>query len=351
MWSPLPVLQLVRSRIKRWPAREIEAVAKRTWEIAPGEQGIAPRAYFLPDQLERVIGWDFMDEHPAREMNGIAFDHVPTRGALLENAWLIDGVLYKADACLHLHPRSRKWPSVRVDREIARAALFCTPGGNRYFGTWMMDDCPRYALAEAEGEPVTTAHPVSEHLRDYEQRFAMRPTRVQAAFLRECVIFSDSGQNRDKHRRCRALTDKLLAGVDAKPHPGVFMVRGAFGERRILRDEIAIAERLRDRRGFRIVDPMQLDVATIIATCAGARVVVGIEGSAMMHGIQLLHPGTAVLVLQPPTRFCNLYKHIADRDGQHYGFVVGRQEGADFRITPDEVERTLDLFPASVHAF
>jgi hypothetical protein len=53
-----------------------------------------------------------------------------------------------------------------------------------------------------------------------------------------------------------------------------------------------------------------------------------------------------LLVLQPPNRYCSLFKNLTDRDGQKFGIVVGIQTGDDFTIDPDEVERTLDLMDA-----
>ncbi|MNZ40342.1 hypothetical protein D3C78_578560 [compost metagenome] len=128
-------------------------------------------------------------------------------------------------------------------------------------------------------------------------------------------------------------------------HPGVFILRGGDGDLRLLRNEIAIAEHLHKTRGFRILDPLRTDVPTIVATCAGARVVMGVEGSQLVHGVNVLQPGGALLVLQPPNRFVSYYKFLTDRDNQHFGFVVGTPEGDGFKIDIEEVERTLDLFP------
>ncbi|MHC8354589.1 hypothetical protein ACYZTL_04945 [Pseudomonas sp. LB3P81] len=52
-------------------------------------------------------------------------------------------------------------------------------------------------------------------------------------------------------------------------------------------------------------------------------------------------------VLQPPDRFVCFFKYLTDRDQQNFGFVVGTPAGSGFTIDPDEVERTLDLFPSS----
>jgi capsular polysaccharide biosynthesis protein len=112
-----------------------------------------------------------------------------------------------------------------------------------------------------------------------------------------------------------------------------------------LQNEAELAEYLRDRRGFRILDPMKTEVPAIVAACAGARTVVGVEGSQLIHGIVLLQPGCSILTLQPPDRFVSAYKHVADREHQQFGFVVGQARGKGFYIDPVEIERTLDLFP------
>ena len=351
--SLLPVAHLLRKRLARMPAlgrlasRELVDVATRSWQLAPGVQEVTPPAYFLPGQLERITGWAFTDEHPGREMiGGLRVTHAPTRAHLPEDAWLVDGVLYKGPACSHLSPRASRLPRLHVQAELERAAIYCTPAGNRWFGQWLMDDCPMYPLAQAEGTPVTTMVQPSEHARAYESWLGMTPTRLRSAYLRRVVLFSDVGQNRDKHRRFRAMSDALLSHVKAEAHPGVFLLRGEDGERRVLRGERELAERLHERWGLRILDPLRADVPTLVSACAGARVVVGVEGSALMHGILVLRPGGSVLALQPPGRFCGLYKHLTDRDGQHFAFVVGEAVGRDFRVEAEEVERTLDLLPA-----
>lgn len=126
-------------------------------------------------------------------------------------------------------------------------------------------------------------------------------------------------------------------------HPGVFILHGQTSG---AKNEMEIAHHLRERRGFRILDVTQADVPTIVSICAGARVVIGVEGSQQIHGILLLQAWASVLVLQPPNRFCSIYKDLTDRDHQHFGFVVGLPDGEDFYIDPYEVECTLDLMPA-----
>lgn len=351
--SLLPITYLLRKRLARLPAlagwgpREASEVASRSWELAPATTAVTPPAVFLPGQLERITGWAFTDEHPGREMiGGLRVVHAPTRAYQLDDAWLIDGVLYKGSAGLHLSPRQSLVPRLHVHTELYHAAIYCTAAGNRWFGQWLMDDCPAYPLARDAGVPVTTTRHPGPHAATYEAWLGMRPTQVRNAYLRRAVLFSDVGQNRDKHRRFRAMCAAILSHVKVEHHPGVVILRGRDGEHRVLRNELELARRLHERRGFRILDPLRADVPTIASACAGARVVLGVEGSALMHGILALGPGAAVLALQPPARFCGLYKHLTDRDGQRFAFVVGRPVGPDFWVDPDEVERTLDLLPA-----
>jgi hypothetical protein len=346
MWSPLPVVDRLR-KLARRPARPLTELASATWEIAPAHVETPPPALFLPDQWERVTAFSEFSsrEGDLRKVRGGAeVRHDATRALRLRDALLIDGVLYKGESSLHLHARSTRLPKLRVDDEIERAALYCTFGGNRYFGQWLMDDCATYPLAVAEGKPLTTAQPVNPHTLAYESWLDMQPVRASAVRLREVAIFEDVGQNPNKRARFRAMGDKLRARVTPRPHPGVFIVRGATGMRRVLQNEMEIAERLRDRRGFTIVDPAKADVPAIVKACAGARIVAGVEGSGLIHGILTLEEGGGLLVLQPPTRFSAIYKDLTDRDRQQFGFVVGHPRGGDFWVDPEEVERTLDLY-------
>jgi hypothetical protein len=324
-------------------------VASASWEIAPASTRVAPPALFLPDQWERISGFSEFSSRDGdllKVRGGEASVHGASRAFRIRDAVLIDGVLYKGGASLHLHPRTARIPRMRAEQEIEHGALYCTAGGNRFFGQWLMDDCVTYPLAMAEGVPVTTAQPVNSHTPGYEAWLEMRPVRTEGAFFRELVVFEDLGQNENKHARFRSLGDRLRRRVEPRPHAGVFIVRGATGSRRVLRNEIEIAERLRDRRGFTIVDPAKQDVPAIVQACAGARVVVGVEGSGLLHGILVLETGGGVLVLQPPNRFSAILKDLTDRDQQQFGFVVGLARGDDFWIDPEEVERTLDLFAA-----
>ena len=346
-WSFTPILQtLLGAMADVSPA--LEQMASRSWEIAPAEVRSAPPAYLLPGQFDRVTQLSPFSSTLAEERKLLAGEssctHGATRAMLLENVLLADGVLYKGSARSHLHSRTRRVPALQTTEETRPAALYCSFPGNRYFGNWLIDDCTTYALAREHGLPVTSKAVVpSPQMLEYEALLGMQAQRRDQTWFKQLVIFHDVGQNRHKHRRFKALGDKLLGGRTHAAHPGVFILRGRAGERRLLRNELQIAERLQKSRGFRVVDPMQLSASAIIEACAGARVVVGVEGSQLVHGLVVLSPGGSLLVLQPPNRYCSLFKNLTDRDGQKFGIVVGIQVGDDFTVDPDEVERTLDL--------
>ncbi len=330
---------------------QLESIASRSWEIAPGRMSIEATAYFLPNQLERVTGMAYTD-NPRRDMEGgVGAFQVPTRAFLVKDAWLLDGSLYTRGLRIDLHARRRihrlrrHLPRIRPEREIRRGSIYCTLEGNEFFALRLMDDYVTYPLANNEGFPVTPTQPVSPHILAYENWLGMNPLRSDDLFMREVVLFDDWGQNQDKVLRVRALAEKLLSRVRVEPHPGVFILRRGSGVQRIMHNEIELAEYLREHRGFRIVDATTDDVPSIVAACAGARVVIGIEGSQLVHGLAVLPPGGALLALQPPFRFSGVFKRMTDPQGQHYAFVVGRPMGQGFTVDTSEVERTLDLLP------
>jgi capsular polysaccharide biosynthesis protein len=108
-------------------------------------------------------------------------------------------------------------------------------------------------------------------------------------------------------------------------------------------NEAQIAEALMSRRGFKVLDPMKATVAEIIEACAGARVVAGVEGSHLVHGLISMPPDAALFVIQPPQRVLSVLKHATDRQGQRFSFVVASGGKDEFSVRLDEVERTLDL--------
>ena len=344
-FSLAPIREIARKRILQRDSVSIFEAASTSWIIEPQSHSITPPAYFLEGQLDRVVEAPFGNLESEMVLVGNPnATHSPTLGFLIKDALLIDGVIYKGKASAHLAPRQSSRLMLGIDNEIDRASIYSTASGIRYFGQWLMDDCLTYPLAAKEGTPLTSDQALSPHAKDYELRLGMDPLRLGSARVRELVIFQDIGQNPSKKRRRDRQRDLMLKDVSTREHPGVFILRGRSGDVRCLVNETEIADTLRARHGFTILDPMQLTVDEIISRCAGANTVAGVEGSHLLHGIGLLGSNGNLLTLQPPNRFVWVLKHLTDRDHQKFGFVVGLPRGDDFYIPPDEVSRTLDLF-------
>lgn len=339
-----PGIQALRKAFGRpWP--DLEAAATDRWTIAPAVRRHVAPARFLPGQLDRVRGVDFgsRDEIVASLRGGFDCTESETLGFRLRNVELADGVLYAPGAVRHLRRRRRRSPIHHTPTEVTRGALYESWVGNRWFGNWLLDDCLTYRLAERFGTPVTTTPRGAGHMARYERLLGIDPKRVDSVRFDELIIFGDMPHNHGKARRADQLRTRLTGAVRPEPHPGVFLLRGEYGERRVLRNERAIAETLRRERGFRILDPMNATVDELIAACAGAQVVAGVEGSQLVHGLMVMPRDAVLFVIQPPDRVLSVLKMTTDRQGQVFAFVIGEGSTDGFTARWDEIDRTLDM--------
>lgn len=339
-----PGIQALRKAFGRpWP--DVEAAACERWTIAPGAKRYVAPARYLPDQLDRVRNVDFgTAEDIIRSLTGGFDSEEPeTLGFRLRDVDLVDGVLYTPGALRHLRERRHRQPMYLRPRDAMNGALYESWVGNRWFGNWLIDDCLTYGLAERFGTPITTAPPFTGHMARYERLLGIAPRRVDCVHFDELLLFRDRSHNADKERRADDIRDLLTATTPAQSHPGVFLLRGDHGQRRILRNERALAEQLHRERGFRIIDPMTSSVDDLITACAQARVVAGVEGSHLVHGLMVMPRGAVLFVIQPPDRVISVLKMTTDRQQQVFAFVVGEGCVDDFTVCWDEVDRTLDM--------
>lgn len=330
------------------------AWASDSWQIAAAETVVENPTWALPGQFERVQQLSEFSLSMAAEQaslrGGQPLVHAATRAHLLRDVMLIDGVLYRDASAQSLHRRTRLPGFATLVEVSQRAAMVCSYGGNMYFGTWLMDDCVTFALAQSLATPVTTQFPRrSKHMSQYVQKLALQSQPLDNVFFRELLLFEDLGQNQHKRARAHALSTKLTEGLEVRPHAGVFMLRGASGARRMLVNEQQLAEHAHQAYGLRLVDPTQLSVSEIVAACAGARMVVGVEGSQLLHGMLHLQPGGSLLALQPPSRYCSLLKGLTERDGQKFGVLVGTPSAHSDAFTMDvtELDQTMALLMAA----
>lgn len=331
----------------------LQSLSVKSWRIAPGNTTISSKAFFLEGQLDRITGTAYTND-PFKEMHGgFEVEHDETRAYKLKDIWMINGFIYKGLHNFRLHPafqlsnRMNYFPQVLIDTEIDNAALYSTSEGNQFFGLWLTDDCTNYKLAAEEGTPITTNIFTSPHMFEYERLLGMNPYKTNGAYIKKAVFVDDDwGNNKKKQELFDENKALLLSNFQGySNHPGVFILRRNSGKTRIMLNEIEIAERLRDQYGFKIVDVTKQTVHEIITACVGAKIVIGIEGSHLMHGLMVLEPGASVLALQPPNRFCGVLKITTDMQNLNYSFVVGIQKEEDFYVDFEEIQKTLELLP------
>ncbi|GAB1857764.1 hypothetical protein MHTCC0001_26010 [Flavobacteriaceae bacterium MHTCC 0001] len=329
-------------------------LASKTWKISPGNTTYVPKAYYLDGQLDRITGTAFTDDPITMMKGGYTIKHAPTRAFMLKDVWMINGSLYKGVHQFKLHPTSQYekpsqiLPKIKVETEISRAAIYSSYPTHQYFGSWLIVDCNLYLLAATEGLPVTSNIYASPHMLEYESLLGMQPHRTNSAFLKEAIFFDDEfGHNENKHERFSKQRDKLISLFPRKSHPGVFILRRDSGQARIMKNEVEIAEQLEKKYGFQIVDVTKHSVKEILSACVGAKVLVGVEGSHLMHGLMVLEPGTTFLALQPPNRFCGSIRMVVDMQEINFSFVIGTPSEEGFYINMEEIERTIDLLPST----
>ncbi|WP_336969870.1 glycosyltransferase family 61 protein [Sphingobium aromaticiconvertens] len=319
----------------------VKAVSQ--WDVAPAGIVTIRPAKVLSGQIDRIRGAEFGSiEDVVRDFIG-GFDspQPPTRAFRLTQILLMDGALYAGNAVRHLKPRSGRFPMGFAPRETACTSMYESWVGNRWFGNWLLDDCLTYRLAEQAGRPVATTL-ATGHQPAYERQLGIEPTRKTSAFFEELILFDDRSHNEGKRDRATNLRRRLIGSEPAR-HPGVYLLRGSSGARRVLRNERTIAEHLATRRGFQVLDPTIADLETIVRACAGADVIAGVEGSHLVHGLMMMPPSARALVIQPPGRAVSVLKLMTDRQGQDYSFVVGVGNNEVFDASVGEIERTLDL--------
>ena len=336
-----PAIHAVRAAIGGLPDVAMSAVDR--WIVAEGTPVEVRPARCLPGQLEQVgkAAFGTHDEIVRDLRGGFESRQSPTMAYRLRHVLLFDGVLHADGAWRHLRARERSIQFARAIEERSLGTFYESWVGNHWFGNWLIDDCLTYRLAEAIAGPVTTQTPVG-HMRSYQRALGMSPERVQAAWFDDLILFDDSAHNAHRRERADDLRRRLV-GEGSPGHPGVYLLRGTSGTRRTLRNENAIVERLA-RRGFRIVDPIASSLDEIVQACAGARIVAGIEGSHLCHGLMTMPRGAGLFVIQPPDRAVTVLKLTTDRQCQDFGFVVGRGTNETFSADIDDIERTLDLF-------
>jgi capsular polysaccharide biosynthesis protein len=227
--------------------------------------------------------------------------------------------------------------------------MSCTFCGGLYFGHSIRDDIPLNLLAESLGTPVRSSAPLFAHQHEYQQLANLYAQPYDRATFDQLTIVDDHNQSPSRISRMREIRSRIRALVPQPAHTGVFINRkGAGNSRRLANEDEVVA--LFASRGFAIVDPERMSAIDILMHTSGARVVAGVEGSHLAHGIVSCADDCAFLVLQPPNRLNNVYKDFTDSMDMRYAIEVGTQVARNvFRMDLDSLSIMLDKLQAMGH--
>lgn len=336
------------AQLARLDHPRVEASSIRSFVIGRGVRGRRTRAVFLPDQLERVVAVhpETTMAHEIARISAVEVEHAPTMACVLRNARLLHGCVYAGRSRLVLADTRPKLIARSAEHEFDLGTLASTYTGNRYFGHWLTDDSTLSLVAREFGPPVVNLRRRWLHQDGWERVMRTDARAVETARFRELIVIQDFGQNEHRRARFEMLRQRVAAYAPRSSAPGVFLRHGKSGEPRGWRDSERTEARLA-RRGFAILEPEALTVDELLAVLNAAPIVVGLESSAVAPAILTLPRAGALLCIQSPTRFNNVFKDYTDALGLHYGFVVGTPTEGGFSVDPDEIERTLDLFESA----
>jgi hypothetical protein len=318
---------------------------ERAWELSPSVESIAPRAVFDESDLSKITGSspDRPVADEIRAMYGGPIRHAATKAYAYRDAVLSRGNLFTSKMRLDVSMRQSPLLALKPSIEFDDAVLASSSYGVKYFGHWMCDDLPRLLAARDIGRPMSVLSNPSTGQQQYLDILGLATTDVCTdAFFRRIVVIDDNGQN--AYKRARHLRLRVMASPIATPSPapGVMLLRGKGGQRRLLENEAEVADYVRSR-GFLVLDPATMPASEILRACIGVHIVLGVEGSQLSNGLMWMSRAGTCVVIQPPQRFVSVLKDHCDNLGIGYAFIVcDARESGNFHLDMSALGRMLD---------
>lgn len=348
----MPITSRVRTRVRKrfgLPVGLKEAAA-RSWIVRPSVQRLAPPSIYDPDDLQRIVGsppGDTVAFQIARALGGMQ-QHGATIAYELQDAVLSKGHLFTHKLAMPLDVTPLPLLTEKSDRVVEHAVLVTNHAGIKYFGHWLADDLPRCLAALEIGMPVSTMLRPTRQQLDYMRILDLEVEALSSACFHRIVVLDDNGQNDYKRQRCAELTRRVRLQHTPQRNTGVMLLRGNFGNRRVLTNEREVADLVRGR-GFKVLDPMDCTATEVIEACLDAKVVLGVEGSQLAHGHMWMSTSGTLVTLQPPNMFTVVHKDRCDLKGIRFAFIVGNWRGeTEFSINTNRLQRLLDRVDAGL---
>lgn len=349
----LPRVRRLVRRVLQGRAVPLEALCERQWTVCPASETMLRPALYPPGALERIAQLSPY-RNQAGEDRMVHGGRYPLRATLartLRHVDVVEGHLYckgsewavgVGEAPLWLPPRASEPP-------IAQANMVSTSSGTLFFGCLLLDDFPLELLAEDPRQNVSLPSKPSGHEAGYRELLGLVPkVTLHRAHIAHMTWFSDPPFNDSKAARYRTLRRELRQRITEPGGTGrVYLRRGLAGQRRVMANEAEL-EAVLTAHGFTVIDPMACTAAEIARLSLEARLVVSIEGSQISHAQFSMADRAALLVIQPPDRFCMQYKEFTDALDMRFGFVVGRPGAEGFTVDIGELLRLVDQLEAAL---
>ena len=320
-------------------------VFDKEWVIAPATVSVAPSAIRLYGETEKITAYGPATnrQNEQARINGGRREHAATIARMMRNALVYEDHVYKKHVKIQIGIKAEKWISKKQHlTEMESAALACSWSDSKYFGHWVTDGIPLLMAASELAPPIRNTASMSLHQNQYLSVLGMHYAAFAAGTIRELIVLEDFGQNTYKRNRYEKIRKIFQGNEPASTHPGAFILRGRSGVARILVNEDQVAQYLLST-GFKIIDPQRQSAGDMMALIRGARIVVGVEGSHLAHGLFSMAPEGTLLVLQPPYLFNNVHKDYTDCMDLKYAFMLGDACDGGFKISMDRLKKTLEL--------
>jgi hypothetical protein len=325
----------------------LEQMAYRVEEIAPAETSYMPPIIMFEDDwdLVEVVPEATIEEERAR-VAGRMCRHDATIRYEFRDVLATRLGAYVPGRSFNSHgnlPATQllRDPIVFHDRGCFGLPLI----GMMYFGHWVHDGLPSSLLCAADETLYLPTNPDWPHTAAYLDQLGWACLSDPVVHFQQMSLHHDIGFNANRRARIRQMhgimQDCLPQDLAAQRSPGVFICRGSTGSSRALVNEAQIAERLA-ARGFRICHATD-DLDMLLRACAGAQVVVTMEGSQWAHAFFAAPLGALFVMPNPSDRFKNnIADYLPALNQRMATMVVTRAEGG-YHANPDKLERLIDM--------
>jgi hypothetical protein len=316
----------------------------RQWIVSPAEVNFSPPAIYLEDDIHKVtdVQEDSTYEGEMGRLPGGNREHAATIAYQFQNAYILYGYAYRGAMKYPLVAAKETWCLNRTRARLGNAMVASTLFGSRYFGHWMSEDLTLALAAQhLEAEPVIAPQILFPHQADYYRLLDIQPISTPQLRCDQLVIFDDFGQNRYKRERYEHIRNRIKQLEPIHSNHSVMFLRKSSGIKRLLVNEMEVADFLKTQ-GFIILDHEQMTVTEIARQVLGAKIVLGVEGSQLLHGLYSMSDTGTIVALQPPYRFSTIHKDFTDCLGMRYGFLVGDRVPEGFSINLDNLTRLLE---------